>query len=99
LIGATGLARAAGELAAPAQLWATPYGRSLLAKTLLTVPIAVLAIRHRRAIAALGPGPRAGRPTGAALRAVWRDVRVELALALTIVLVASVLVAQVPGRA
>jgi hypothetical protein len=30
---------------------------------------------------------------------VWRDVRVELAVCLTIVLVASVLVAPVPGRA
>jgi hypothetical protein len=30
---------------------------------------------------------------------VWRDVRTELALGMTIVLVAAVLVAQVPGRA
>jgi copper transport protein len=96
VIAVTGLARAAGELAAPAQLWATPYGRTLLAKALLMAAIAVLAIRHRRAIAGLGA---AGRPTEATLRAVWRDVRLELAVSLSIVLVAAVLVAQVPGRA
>jgi copper transport protein len=95
VIAATGLARALGELDAPAQLWATPYGRSLLAKTLLLAPVAVLALRNRRAIAALARG---GRPTAAALRRVWRDVRAELAFGTTIVLVASVLVAQVPGR-
>jgi copper transport protein len=95
VIAATGLARALGELDAPAQLWATPYGRSLLAKTLLLAPVAVLALRNRRAIAALAAG---GRPTAAALRRVWRDVRAELAVGTTIVLVASVLVAQVPGR-
>jgi hypothetical protein len=59
-------------------------------------PVAALAARNRRAIAALA---RCGRPTGAALRRVWRDVRAELLVATTLVLVASVLVAQVPGRA
>jgi putative copper export protein len=95
VIAATGLARALGELDAPAQLWATPYGRSLLAKTALLAPVAVLALRNRRAIAALARG---GRPTALALRRVWRDVRAEVAFGTTIVLVASVLVAQVPGR-
>jgi copper transport protein len=95
VIAATGLARALGELDAVAQLWATPYGRSLLAKTLLLAPVAVLARRNRRAIVALARG---GRPTAAALRRIWCDVRAELAVGTTIVLVASVLVAQVPGR-
>src|SRR4051794_23429976 len=95
LIAATGLARALGELDAPAQLWATPYGRRLLAKSLLLVPVAVLALRNRRAIATLARG---GRPTPAALRRVWHAVRAELAVGTGIVLVASVLVAQVPGR-
>src|SRR4051794_24761872 len=95
VIAATGLARALDELDAPAQLWATPYGRSLLSKTVLLAPGAVLALRNRRAIAALGAGGRAG---GVALRGVWRDVRAELALSAMIVFVASVLVAQVPGR-
>jgi hypothetical protein len=55
-------------------------------------PVAALAARNRRAIAALA---RCGRPTGAALRRVWRDVRAELLVATTLVVVASVLVAQV----
>jgi copper transport protein len=95
VIAATGVARALGELGGAAQLWATPYGRSLLIKSLLLAPVAVLALRNRRAIAVLAHG---GRPTTAALRRVWRDVRAELAVGTTIVLVASVLVAQVPGR-
>jgi copper transport protein len=95
VIAATGVARAVGELGGPAQLWATPYGRSLLLKSLLLAPVAVLALRNRRAIAGLARG---GRPPAAVLRGVWRDVRTELVLAAGIVLVASVLVAQVPGR-
>ena len=92
----TGVLRTLGELGGPAQLWATPYGRSLLLKSALLAPVAVLALRHRRAIAGLG---RSGRPAGAGLRRIARDVRVELVLAAGIVLVAAVLVAQVPGRA
>src|SRR4051794_2152113 len=92
----TGALRALGELDAVGQLWASAYGRSLLAKSVLLAPVAVLALRNRRAVAALAA---TGRPSGAALRAVWRDVRAELAVGMTIVLVAAVLVAQVPGRA
>jgi copper transport protein len=95
-VAVTGVVRAVGELGAPAQLFATAYGRSLLAKSLLLAPVALLALRNRRAVAALA---RAGRPSAAALRAVWRDVRAELAVGMMIVLVAAVLVAQVPGRA
>jgi putative copper export protein len=62
----------------------------------LLAPVAVLAVRNRLAIAALAAG---GRPTVAVLRGVWRDVRAELVVGMAIVLVASVLVAQVPGRA
>ena len=96
LVAVTGVLRTLGELGGPAQLWATPYGRSLLLKSALLAPVAVLALRHRRAIAGLG---RSGRPAGAGLRRIARDVRVELVLAAGIVLVAAVLVAQVPGRA
>jgi copper transport protein len=95
VIATSGLARAAGELAAPSELWATPYGRSLVLKTLLLAPIAVLALRHRRAIAAVAVG---GRPGRALLHGLSRELRAELAVAMTIVLVAAVLVAQVPGR-
>jgi copper transport protein len=96
VIGATGLARAVGELGGPAQLWATPYGRSLLAKTALLAPVALLARRNRGAVAAFARD--GGQLTATAVRRVWRDVRAELAVGAGIVLVASILVAQVPGR-
>ena len=92
---ATGVVRAAGELSDPAQLWDTSYGRSIIYKVLLLCPIGVLALRNRRVVNAL----RAVRtPTAATLRMVRRNVAMELTLTLAVVLVASILVAQVPGR-
>jgi copper transport protein len=91
LVAVTGVARAAGELHAPAQLWHTAYGHSLLAKLALLVPIALLALRTRRAIAT--------RPAGTAVTAgLRRGVQAELVLGATVILVAALLVAQVPGR-
>jgi copper transport protein len=91
LVAATGLARAAGELHAPAQLWHTAYGHSLLAKLALLVPIALLALRTRRAIAT--------RPAATAVTAgLRRALQAELVLGATVILVAALLVAQVPGR-
>ena len=95
VIGVTGLARMVGELSAPEQLWTTAYGNDLLLKTALLCPILVVARRNRRVGAALGAG---WTPTAARLRAVARDVQLELAIAITIVIVAAVLVAQLPGR-
>jgi copper transport protein len=95
VIAVTGLARLAGELSSPDQLWNTAYGRDLLLKAELMLPVLLLARRHRRVVAAL----RAGGPaTAARLRSVGRTLQVELGLALAIVAVAAVLVAQVPGR-
>jgi copper transport protein len=94
LLGVTGFARAYGELATPAELWATPYGRTLLLKTALVAPVGWLAMRSRASIRAFGGG---AAPTAGALRAVWRDVRLELGLATGIVLAAAVLVAELPG--
>jgi copper transport protein len=94
-IGVTGIARAAGELSAPGQLFTTGYGRSLLLKSSLLVPVLVLARRNRDAVGALSRG-RA--PTAARLRAIVRRVEMELAIASSIILVAAILVAQVPGR-
>jgi copper transport protein len=95
VIAVTGLARAAGELSAPAQLVTTGYGNSLLLKTALLAPVLVLARRNRRLVTrvAMGWSPSAGR-----LRAAARTVQTELAIAAGIVVVAAVLVAQVPGR-
>jgi copper transport protein len=96
VIAVTGLARLAGELSSPAQLWSTGYGRDLMLKASLLLPILVLARRNRRLVAALADGLT---PTAARLRAVARSVQMELAIAMAIITVAAVLVAQIPGRA
>jgi hypothetical protein len=59
-------------------------------------PILVLARRNRRLVAALAGGGLT--PTTARLRAAARSVQFELAIAMGIVAVAAVLVAQIPGR-
>jgi copper transport protein len=94
-IAVTGLARTAGELASPEQLLTTGYGRSLLLKTSLLAPVLVLARRNRRFVARIAAGVT---PSAARLRVVARSVQAELAIAMAIVVVAAVLVAQVPGR-
>ena len=95
VIAVTGLARLAGELSSPAQLLTTGYGRDLMLKTSLLAPILVLARRNRRFVAALAGGRT---PTAARLRSVARSVQLELAIAMSIVLVAAILVVQIPGR-
>jgi copper transport protein len=90
---ATGLLRLVAEVTDPAQLWETAYGRSVVAKAALLWPVAFLALRNRRMLVALA---HAGRPTGAALRVVRRNVQAELALSLGIVAIAALLVAEVP---
>jgi copper transport protein len=96
IIAVTGFARMAGELSAPAQLWSTAYGRSLILKAALLAPILVLGLRNRRLVAALAGGwtPSAGK-----LRAIARTVQMELTIAVAIIAVAAILVAQIPGRA
>jgi copper transport protein len=96
VIAVTGLARLAGELSSPSQLWATAYGRDLMLKASLLLPILVIARRNRQFAAALGNGLA---PTAARLKAVARSVQMELAIAMAIITVAAVLVAQIPGRA
>ena len=96
VIAVTGLARATGELASPAQLVSTGYGRSLMLKASLLAPILVIARRNRHLAATAAHG---WTPGAARLRAVARAVQMELAIAMGIVVVAAVLVAQIPGRA
>ena len=90
----TGVFRSFAELSDPAELWQTDYGRSILYKIALLVPIAVIALYNRRIVEAL-TGVRS--PNGPTLRLVRRTAGAELALSLVIVLIATVLVAQVPG--
>jgi putative copper export protein len=96
VIAVTGAARATGELDSPLQLLSTGYGRSLLLKTSLLAPILVIARGNRRLVPRLAGG---WTPDVAKLRAVARAVQAELAIAMAIVVVAAVLVAQIPGRA
>ena len=90
----TGVIRSFSGLSHPAQLWQTSYGQSILWKVALLVPIAALALYNRRILVALQRVSRPNRPT---LTLVRRMASAELALSLVIVVVASVLVAQVPG--
>lgn len=89
LIVVTGAARAAGELSGVGELWSTDYGLSLALKALLLCPLVFLGARNRRTLAANGAG---------ALRALRRNVRTEVVIALNIVAIAALLVAQIPGR-
>jgi copper transport protein len=96
VIALTGLARMAGELSSPAELWSTAYGRDLMLKTSLLLPMLVLARRNRRLVARLAGGLT---PTAARLQAVARSVQVELTIGAGIIVVAALLVAEIPGRA
>jgi copper transport protein len=95
VIALTGLARMAGELSSPTQLFSTAYGRDLLLKTSLLVPILVLARRNRQLVARLAGGLT---PTTARLRSVARNAQLELTIGAGIVVVAALLVAEIPGR-
>jgi copper transport protein len=95
VIAVTGLARAAGELSAPAELWTTGYGRDLVLKASLMLPVLVLARRNRQFVAALAGGLT---PSAARLRSVARSLQMELAIGMGIVTVAALLVAEIPGR-
>ena len=90
----TGVIRSLGELDDPAELWNTAYGRSILFKVALLIPIAALALYNRRILAAL---QRVRRPNMPSMRLVRRMAASELALSLAVVVIASLLVAQVPG--
>jgi copper transport protein len=89
----TGVVRSFGELSDPAQLWETAYGQSILYKIALLVPIGALALYNRRIIVALKSVTKPNAPT---LTLVRRMAGAELILSVVIVIVASVLVAQVP---
>jgi copper transport protein len=91
---ATGILRSVSELGDPAELWETAYGRSILIKLALLVPLGAVALYNRRIVAALR---RVEAPNRATLALVQRTVGAELAISLLIVLVATLLVAQVPG--
>jgi copper transport protein len=83
LLGATGLIRALGELDAASQLWATGYGRALIAKSaLFAIALAFVWLNRERL-------------TGASIS---RAIRPELGLLLVLVGVVAVLTGLTPGR-
>jgi len=95
VIAVTGLARMAGELSSVTQLYDTAYGRDLMLKASLLAPILLLARRNRQMVAAFAGGLT---PTAARLRTVARSVQMELMIAMGIITLAAILVAQIPGR-
>lgn len=91
----TGTVRTIGQLSDPAQLWSTSYGQSILIKVGLLAAITLVALWNRRLTNAIA---LSAAPPRRALSMVRRAATAELAMAITVVLVASLLVAQVPGR-
>lgn len=90
----TGVIRSLAEMDDPRELWDTSYGQSILIKVALLIPVGALALYNRKVIVALRP---VRHPNAATVRLVRRLAGAELALSLVIVVVASILVAQVPG--
>ncbi len=92
---ATGVIRTLGELSSPAQLWSTTYGVLILIKVGLLAIAGIIALRNRRITHAL---ERHTTPHQAALRTVRNAALVEITVAIAIVVVAALLVAEIPGR-
>ena len=85
VIGATGVARSLTELSAVHQVWSTSYGRTLLAKTVLFVPLIGLGWLNRTLL--LGAFAR-----------LRRSMLVEVAVILGVVVAVAVLTELRPGR-
>jgi copper transport protein len=82
LLAAAGLLRAATELTAVHQAWSTSYGRALLVKTAVFLPLLALGALNRRRV----------------LDALRRTVRAEVALIAVVVAAVAVLVQLRPSR-
>jgi copper transport protein len=85
VLAAAGLLRALTELGALDHLWTTSYGRALIAKTALFVPVVALGWLNRTRLLA-------------AAQALRRSVRVEVVVLALVVGVVAVLVQLRPGR-
>jgi copper transport protein len=91
----TGTIRSVGELSTPDQLWTTTYGQCILVKVALLAVAGAVALRNRRITLTLA---RRSSTHPAALRTVRNAAFAEIAIAVVIVAVAALLVAEVPGR-
>ena len=85
VIGVTGIARSLTELSAVHQVWSTSYGRALIAKTVLFVPLFGVGWLNRTLL--LGAFAR-----------LRRSVLVEIAVVLGIVIAVAILTELRPGR-
>ena len=93
---AAGVGNSIVQVGSVQALWETTYGRLLLAKVALVVPLLLLgAYNNRRAV----PGLRAGAPPAELRRRFSRAIATELAIMALIVGVTSALVAEPPARA
>lgn len=86
VLAASGLLRALTELRSADQAWSTSYGRALLVKTALLLPLVALGRLNRMRLPA-------------ALGSLRRAVRIEVLLLAGVVAAVSVLVQLRPGRA
>lgn len=91
----TGTVRSFGELSSPSQLWTTTYGQLILLKIGLLGVASVVALRNRRITLTL---ERRATTYAEALATVRNAAVAELAIAVAILVVASLLVAEIPGR-
>jgi len=92
---ATGTIRSVGELSTPTQLWTTTYGQCILIKIGLLGAAGLIALRNRRITLEL---ERRANPQPRALATVRNAALAELVVAIAILVVAAILVAEVPGR-
>jgi len=91
----TGTIRSFGELSTPSQLWTTTYGQVILLKIGLLGMAGAVALRNRRITLTL---ERRATTHTKALATVRTAALAELAVAMTILVLAALLVAEVPGR-
>ncbi|MDP6607299.1 MAG: copper resistance protein CopC, partial [Dehalococcoidia bacterium] len=91
-LGATGVVRAIGELPTAGALVETAYGRWLLAKLALLLPVLLVALINRRLLGQLSAG---AIDAGVALRRLRRMLPLEAALA-AVVLLSVATLGQVP---
>jgi hypothetical protein len=85
VLGATGIARALTELSAVSQLWSTSYGRALLAKTAVFVPLLGVGWLNRAVLMRV-------------FSRLQRSARVEVVAIVGIVVAVAILTELAPGR-
>jgi len=85
VLGASGIARAVTELSAVSQLWSTSYGRALLVKTAIFVPLLGVGALNRTVLMRVF-----GR--------VRRSARIEVVAVVGIVVAVAILTELAPGR-